>query len=146
MNAHPKWCYKLLVRNHRTFRAGTHVGRELPENYREKNFKIIKLNEAYREQNYLKLSQIANMDETPIFLNMIRTRTITKIGSKTINIKSHGQDSVRVTAILWIVVDKTKLPPILIFKGELNGGIAKELEKHPLVENKQVFAYWHKKA
>ena len=76
MNAHQKWCYRLLARNHLTFRAGTHVGKELPENYREKMIKFIKLNEAYSEQNYLELSQIANMDETPIFLNMARTKTI----------------------------------------------------------------------
>ena len=34
---------------------------------------------------------------------------------------------------------------MLIFKGKANGRIAKQLEKHPLVESKQVFAYWHKK-
>ena len=60
MNAHQKWCYRLFVRNHLTFRAGTHVGQELPENYREKMIKFIKLNEAYREQNYLELSKITN--------------------------------------------------------------------------------------
>ena len=145
MNTHQKWCYRLLVRNHLTFRSGTHVGQELPENYREKMLKFIKLNETYREKNYLELSQIVNMDETPIFLNMTRTKTIDKIGSKTVNIKTHGQEKVRVTAILWIVADRTKLPPMLIFKGEPNGRIAKQLEKHPLVESKQVFAYWHKK-
>ena len=75
---------------------------------------------------------------------MACTKTIAKIGSKTVNIKIHSRDKVRVTAILWIVVDGTKLPPMLIFKGEPNGRIAKELEKHPLVESKQVFAYWHK--
>ena len=108
-------------------------------------FKFIKLNETYRGQNYLELSQIANMDETPIFLNMTRTKTIAKIGSKTVNIKTHGQEKVRVTAILWNVADGAKLPPMLIFKGEPNGRIAKQLEKHPLVESKQAFAYWHKK-
>ena len=135
-----KWCYRLLVRNHLTFRAGTHVGQEFPENYPEKMFKFIKLNEAYREQNYLELSQIANMGETPIYLNMTRTKTIAKIGSKTVNIKTHSQDKVRVTAILLIVADDTKLQPMLIFKGEHNGIIAIELEKHPLAESKQVFA------
>ena len=33
MNEHQKWCYRLLVRNHLTFRAGTYVGQELSENY-----------------------------------------------------------------------------------------------------------------
>ena len=59
---------------------------------------------------------------------MARTKTIAKIGSKTVNIKTYGQDKVRVTVILWIVADGTKLSPMLIFKGEPNGRIAKELE------------------
>ena len=61
MNAHQKYCYRLLVKNHLTFLASTHVGQELPENYREKMIEFIKLNEAYLEQNYLELSQIANI-------------------------------------------------------------------------------------
>ena len=39
-----------------------------------------------------------------------------------------------------------KIIPILIFKGEPDWRIAIELEKHSWVENKQVFAYWDKKA
>ena len=146
LSALQKWCYRLLVRYHLTFRAGTHVGQELPENYREKMFDFIKLNETYRKNNDLELAQVANMDETPLFLNMVRTKTIAKIGSKTVNIKTHGQEKVRVTAVLWIIADGTKLPPVLVFKGKPDGRIAKELGKHPLVESKQVFSYWHRKA
>ena len=91
-------------------------------------FKFIKLNEAYLEQNYLELFQIENMNETLVFLNIVRTKTFAKIGSKTVSIQTHGQDKVRVTAILWIVTDGTKLPPMLIFKGEPNGRIARELK------------------
>ena len=95
---------------------------------------------------YLELSQIANMNETPTFLNKERTKTIAKIGSKTVNMKTEGKDKARVTAILWIVADGTKLSPMLIFKDEPNRRIAKELERHPLVESKDVFSYWHKKS
>ena len=63
-------------------------------------FEFIKLVENYRKCNDLELDQIANMDETPLFLNMSRTRKIAKIGSKTVNIKTHGQEKVRVTVIL----------------------------------------------
>ena len=34
------------------------------------------------------------MDETPLFLNMARTKTIAKISSKTVGIKTHGQEKV----------------------------------------------------
>ena len=80
LSALQKWCYRLLVRYHLTFRAGTHVGQELPENYLEKMFDFIKLNETYHKNNDLELAQVANMDETPLFLNMARTKTIAKIG------------------------------------------------------------------
>ena len=40
------------------------------------------------------------MDETPLFMNMTNTKTIAKIGSKEVNIKTHSQERVHVTAIL----------------------------------------------
>ena len=55
-------------------------------------FEFIKSVENYRKCNDLELDQIANMDETPLFLNMARAKTIPKIGSKTVNIKTHGQE------------------------------------------------------
>ena len=100
MSAFQKWSYRLLVRNHLTFRVGTHISQEHSENYKEKMFEFIKLVENYRKCNDLELDQIGNMDETSLFLNMARTRTIAKIGSKTVNIKTHGQEKVRVTVIL----------------------------------------------
>ena len=108
-------------------------------------FEFIKLVENYRKCNDLELDQITNMDEIPLLLNMARTRIITKIGSKTVNIKTHSQEKVRVTVILWFVADGTKLPPVLVFKGNPNGRIAKELEKHSLVESKQLFAFDRRK-
>ena len=109
-------------------------------------FEFIKLVENYRECYDLELDQIANMEEIPLHLNIARTMTIAKISSKTVNIKTHGQEKVRVTVILWIVADDTKLPPDLVFKGNPNGRVAKELEKHPLVKCKQLFSFWQKKA
>ena len=47
---------------------------------------------------------------------------------------------------MWIVADGIKLPPVLVFKGNQNGRVTKELEKYPFVESKQLFAFWQKKA
>ena len=100
LSALQKWCHRLLVRNHLTFRVVTHIDQEHSENYKEKMFEFIKLVENIRKFNDLELDQIANMDETPFILNMTRTKTIAKIGSKIVNIKTHGQEIVRVTVIL----------------------------------------------
>ena len=126
MNLHKKWCYRLLLRNRLTFREDTHVGQELPENYREKD-RIHKIKWSLsRTKLFRVVSNSKYLVNSDIFL--ARTKTIAKIGSKTVNIKTYGQDKVRVTAILWIVAEGTKLLPMLIFKGEPNGRIAKELE------------------
>ena len=40
------------------------------------------------------------MDETQLLMNIPNTKTIAKIGSKEVNIKTHGQKRIHVTAIL----------------------------------------------
>ena len=143
MNTHQKWYYRLLVRNHLAFNASTNVGQELPKNYREKMFKFIKLNEIYRGQNYFELSQIANMDETPIFLNIQKLWKLLKSVQK-VNIATRIQNNVREIAIVWIVADNIKLLTMSILKGKPDGWMdCKRTWKHPEVESKQVFAYWH---
>ena len=62
--------------------------------------KFIKFNENLRKDNDFSLTQISNMDETPLFMNMTSTKTIAKIGSKEVNIKTHSQERVLITAIL----------------------------------------------
>ena len=59
--------------------------------------------------NNFELNQITKMDETQLFMNISKTKTITKIGWKEVNIKIHGQERIHVVAILWIVADCTKL-------------------------------------
>ena len=54
------------------------------------------------------------MAETPFFMNIASTKTIARIGSKEV-IKTHGQEKMHVTAILCIIADGTKLPPMLVF-------------------------------
>ena len=75
-----------------TFRAGTHIGQRLPDSYPEVMRKFIKYNEKLRDDKEFWFSQIANMDETPLFMNIASTKTIARIGSKEVVIKTHGQE------------------------------------------------------
>ena len=146
VNTLQNWCYRFLKRNMLTFRSGTHVGQKLSESYPELIRRFTKFNEDLRWDNSFELSQIANMDETPLFMNIPNTMTIAKIGSKEVNIKTHGQERIHVTAILWIVADGTKLPPMLVFKGKQDGRVEKRLHKNSLVKEKKIFAYCQPKA
>ena len=69
------------------------------------------------------LDQIANMDEIPLFLNILYKKKIAEISYKEVIIKTQGQVAVHVTVILWYFVDGTKLLPMSVFKG-ISGGRA----------------------
>ena len=56
--------------------------------------------------------QIANMNETPFFMNISNTKTIAKIDSKEVNIKTHGLERIHLIEILWIVADGTNYPNV----------------------------------
>ena len=108
--------------------------------------KFTKFNEKLRWDNDFELSQIANMDETPLLMNITNTKTIAKIGSKEFDIKTHRQEKFHVTAILWIIADGTKLPQMLVFKGQPDGRVERRLNKNWFVKDKKVFAYCQLKA
>ena len=78
-----------MKRHFLTFRRNTHISQKLPENYLDKIQEflsyIIKLSKYWFE-----LDAIANMDETPLYLNMPPSTTVQKIGSKRVNIKTQG--------------------------------------------------------
>ena len=76
------------------------------------------------------------MDETPLFMNIANTKTIAKISSKEVNIKTHWQERIHVAVILWIISDGTKLPTILAFKGQPDSIVERRLHKNSLVKDK----------
>ena len=86
------------------------------------------------------------MDETPLFMNIPNTKTIAKIGFKEVNIKTHGQERIHVTAILWIVTNGTKLPPMLVFKDQQDDRVERRLHKNSLIKEKKILAYCQPKA
>jgi len=62
------------------------------------------------------LSQIGNVDETPVFFYLPSNRTVGYVGSKTVTIRTTGHDKTHFTAVLTCMADRTKLLPMVIFK------------------------------
>ena len=81
------------------------------------------------------------MDETPLFMNIPNSKTIAKIGSKEVNVKTHGQERIHVTAKLCIASNSTKLYPMFVFKGKPDGRVDRRLHRNSLVKDKKVFAF-----
>ena len=62
------------------------------------------------------LSQITNRDEVPLTLGVPSTRSVGVKGAKTVAVKTSGRVKTHFTVILACCTDRTKLPPMIIFK------------------------------
>lgn len=144
--AFQNWCYRFMERYYLTFRTGDHIGQMLPNDALEKfnQFRQDIINKrmfgGFRE------NLIGNMDETPVFFYMVSKTTIAKKETRTVHIKTQQQKKVRVTVMLTIDGDGTKLPPFIIFKGSKDGSIVDRVSKEPLVKSSKVFITANKNA
>ena len=64
---------------------------------------------------------MGNMDEYAIYYENIYPTTITKIGERNVKVRTFGKDKLRISDILTVLADGSKLQPLLIFKGKTNG-------------------------
>ena len=57
------------------------------------------------------------MDETPLWLDMPGDTTVSRIGERSVSIRTTGHDKGRFTVILAPMADGRKLKPFIVFKG-----------------------------
>ena len=74
-------------------------------------------------KNIGEFANIANMDKTPCYFDILRSSTIDKKGVQIVKVKTTGAERLRFTVALTAGVKKTEngftsfqLPPLLIFK------------------------------
>ena len=121
-----------MVRNGFSIRRPTHIGqsekiesKQLVDQY----FKI--LYEIRYNSNIMgQYDLIGNMDETPICYENIYKSTNTKIDTQNVTVKNFNKDKLRITVLLSILSDDTKLQPLIIFKGETNKSKEQRLQNN----------------
>ena len=79
------------------------------------------------------------MDETPCNLEIGFETTIDFIGKKSIEIETLGREQYRITIILTIAGDGTKLPPFVILKGKPGKIIENHVKNLEYVVTKKIF-------
>ena len=129
-----------MKQHYLTLRANTHIGQDLPEESYDR--KMLYLRNIIRLRRDNKINDpylMLNANETPLFLNMPFNKTVEKIGKKNITINTQGQEKLRISCLLTIAGDRTKLPPYIILKGEKEDRIIKQLSKNNHVINKNIF-------
>ena len=71
---------------------------------------------------------------------MPSNKTVELKGKKTVHVVTQNQEKMRVSLLLSVLADGTKLPPYIIFKGNNSSPIlTKELSNLPHIKNKEIF-------
>ena len=125
---------RLLKRKGFSIRQAIHVGQALPNYGIESFYRFFHL--IITERRELNINdgeefRIINSNETPIYFQMPDITTIDIMGNKEVIIDTKGNKKKRISVLLTIVGDDSKLPAVLIFKGkiiekEINGNILKK--------------------
>lgn len=110
------WTQKFMKRHGLAIRQRTKIAQKLPNDLEEKiaSFHTFIINQ--RKQINFELSQIGNMDETPMCFDLPGNRTIDSKGKRTVQIRTTGHEKTHFTVVLSCMADGFKLKPMVIFK------------------------------
>jgi hypothetical protein len=117
--ASDRWFYGFLKRHDLSLRRKTKIGQKLPAHLDDKLLEFQRFIIRKRKQFEYNFFEIGNMDETPVYFDMVGNLTIDKLGAKTVQIRTTGNENNRFTCVLTVLADGTKLLPMVIFKGKL---------------------------
>src|SRR6218665_1265677 len=110
------WCSRFMERHSLTLRQRTKIAQKLPAVLEEKIDSFHRFVIKHRKQHEYDLSQIGNMDETPMTFDLPSNRTVDSSGAKTILVKTTGHEKTHFTVVLACMADGKKLKPVVIFK------------------------------
>ena len=94
----------------------TNIAQKLPSDLNDKVLSFQKFVIKQRKRHGNSLSLIGNMDETPMFFDLVGNRTVEHRGNKSVLVKTTGHEKQHFTVVLACMADGSKLPPMVIFK------------------------------
>ncbi len=122
--------YRFVKKLGLTQRIATHVAQKSHQETEAeaKNFVAVMRDKV----SYLDPDHIINMDQTPIPFSFHSSRTLEKIGTRTIHVSASTAETKRATLAVTVSASGNLLPPFLIFKGKTGGRIARtEFQTYP---------------
>lgn len=110
------WLNWFMKRNGLVLRQKTKISQKLPHDFENKiiSFHSFVINQ--RKKGGYDLSNIGNIDETPVWFDMPTSKTVTNRGERSVLIKTTGHKKTRFTVVLSCMADGTRLKPRVIFK------------------------------
>ena len=95
----------------------TSVAQKLPKDLEAKIETFYRDVQTVRENGKYPKEMIGNMDETPLYFDMIPSQSLEKRGAKEVRVKSTGAQKQQITVVLACTGAGKTLPPVIIFKG-----------------------------
>jgi hypothetical protein len=115
------WLVGFPKRKNLSLRQPTKRAQVVPEDYKEKIISWLQFNRRAQDKVNFELSEIANMDQTPISFEFLDNKTYDTKGTKTVFVKQTGSGWDRRQATLQILVHADGIQrcrPLLIFHGK----------------------------
>lgn len=110
------WCTRFMNRHGLCLRQRTKIVQKLPRDLEEKIESFQRFIIKHQKEFALELSQIGNMDETPMTFDLLSNRPVTGVDEKTVLIKTTGHEKIRFTVVLSCLANGSKLHPVIVFK------------------------------
>lgn len=112
------WLEKFLIRHGMSLRCRTSISQKLPAQLEHKLECFMNEIRVLRTINDYTNDLIINMDETPMYFDMVPERTVSKKGVKEVRVRSSGGEKKRLTVVLTCTGNGKMLPALAIFKGK----------------------------
>ena len=111
---------RFLTKNNLTHRVATHKAQRDPREVESEGKEFLeyirpRLTDGSRHPDF-----ILNMDQTPVYHSMDSSRTIERVGARTVNVRVATNDSMRVTVAVTVTASGQKVKSMVVFKGEFN--------------------------
>ena len=114
------WLRRFLARHNLVLRARTSIAQTLPCDLEEKIVQFCQSVRYVRENGDFPYQLIANMDETPVYFDLVPSKTIDVRGKKSIRVHTTKSDKKHITAVLSCAATGDILPPMIILNNQIN--------------------------
>ncbi|CAG8832920.1 7784_t:CDS:2, partial [Gigaspora margarita] len=127
-----RWLVAFMKRNGFALRRHTKTAQKLPKENQRMLESFYKVVTELREEKSYELGNIFNMDETPVWFDMVGNFTINPKGKKTVHIRTMGNNKNRFTVVLTCAAGMQlklgeQIPPGIVVWHQQNGWIDSEL-------------------
>lgn len=112
------WTEKFMRRHSLSLCAKTSVSQKLPVDLEAKLEQFLKQVRAQRKAYDYPAEMILNMDETPMYFDLIPGRTLSKKGKRQVIVRGTTATKRHLTVVLTCTAAGHMLPPMIIFKGK----------------------------